>query len=320
MTFLRTAAASVLATALCGCLSSRVERVVGVDGSGDHRVFRLGAVTRLMMEPVLWRLEDTEKINFDRPVGLYFKDPLPPEFEKVTLRMLHDGKTGLPNAFIDPWCPGDVFTAGAGALFGTDIYADFDRRADFVRRLWDPRVRSAMRHDAPRDSNMGYALMLMAVCDELGATPQELCETHLVERYGLAETSFEVRDGMRERMAPAVAGLLPLLVPRGCPVPDGRGEDVSAHAGGMLSSAADILRVCHVMKPHLARAKGIFEELDMGDGRKALCVRGMTRGGSAFVGFDPVDGRAVAVLSNCADRLSGEGLETLDLCRERPER
>ena len=96
MTFLRTAAASVLATALCGCLSSRVERVVGVDGSGDHRVFRLGAVTRLMMEPVLWRLEDTEKINFDRPVGLYFKDPLPPEFEKVTLRMLHDGKTGLP--------------------------------------------------------------------------------------------------------------------------------------------------------------------------------------------------------------------------------
>lgn len=311
--------AAALALPMCGCMSERAVRALGVDGSDDHRIFRIGSVTRLMMEPVLWRLEDTEQINFDRPVGIYLKDALPPEFDKVTLRMLHDGATGLPCAFLSAWCPGDVFTASMGALFGADVYAEFDSRAEFVRRLWDPRVRSAMRHDGPRESNMGYALMMMAICDELGTTPQELCERHLVEPYGLSDTSFEPGDGMRGRVAQPCAGLFPLLVPRGCPVPDGRGGDVSMFAGGMCSSAADMLRVCHVIRPHLARSKALFEELDMGGGRKALCMRCWTRGGSAFVGFDAVDGRAVVVLGNCADRLAGEGLETLDSCRERFE-
>ena len=308
--------AAVLALPFCGCFSGRSVHVQGVDGSDDHRVFRIGALTRLMMEPVLWRLEDSERIKFNLPVGLYLRDPLPPEFDKVTLRMLHDGATGLPSAFLDPWCPGDVFTMSMGALVGTDIYEGFDSRAEFVRRLWDPRVRSSMRHDGPRDSNMGYALMMMAICDELKTTPQKLCEEYLVRPYGLRDTSFEIRDGMRERLMPTCAGRLPILVPRGCPVPDGRGGEISMLAGGMLSSAADILRVCHVMKPHLARARPIMKEKELGDGRKALCIGGMTRGGSAFVGFDPVDRRAVVVLGNCADWLSSEGLETLDLCRE----
>ena len=63
--------AGLAALLLCGgCLSSRPEsvEVADVDGSGDHRIFRIGALTQIMMEPVLWRLEDSKLVDFDRPV------------------------------------------------------------------------------------------------------------------------------------------------------------------------------------------------------------------------------------------------------------
>lgn len=293
----RTLLASLLA--LCaGCLGLRdnIVAVTDVDGSADHRIFRLGAATRIMLEPVLWRLEDRKLIDFDRPVGEFFKDDLPPEYADVTLRMLHDNQSGLPLNLIDPLCLGDIHEAFMCAAFGTELYRGFNRREAFVDRLWDVRYRKAVERRAPQVSNVGYALMMMAICDRLGQSLDELCARHLVEPYGLKDTAFVAEQGMRNRLTPACAGGLPLFSFAGAEIPDHRGEgEVTLFAGGMLSSPFDILRVCYVLMPHLDRAKGIFEERELDCGRKVLYCQAGTLGGRIFIGFEPED-RHVALL------------------------
>lgn len=286
---------------LAGCFSCRenVVTVAEADGSNDHRIFRIGSLTAIMLEPVLWKLEDTEKINFDLPVTIYFKDRLPKEYRNVTLRMLHDGKSGLPRDFIDPWCLSDVGDSLGCGLLGFNLYGSFDHRADFVRKLRAPRARAAIRHRRYREySNVGYALMLMAITDELGISLQELCEEYLVKTYGLKDTTFIPNEGMKERLTPACAGSWPWLLPEGAEVPENRDGEVTRYAGGMLSSASDMLKIGYVMLPHLDRARALLasERLDLG--HWVYYRTGMTCGGNAFLGFDTKRGRIAVVLGN----------------------
>ena len=301
----RRASARLLVTAglaaACGCVSWRdnVVEVRAADGSNDHRVFRIASLTKIMMEPVLWKLEDTEKINFDLPVTVYFKDELPEEYKTLTLRMLHDNKSGLPREFIDPLCLGDVYDALKCGFVGSNLYGSFDRRADFVRKLRDPRARSAIRHRLNRGgSNMAYALMMMAICDELNTTPQRLCEEYLIKPYGLKDTSFEVNDALRDRLTSACAGSLPWLYPGGMEVPDHRDGDVVMYTGGMLSSASDILKIAYVMLPHLDRARALLNAEKIGPRNWVYYRSGMIYGGNAFIGFDTKNNRAAVVLRN----------------------
>lgn len=295
-----------------GCLGFRenLVTVAAVDGSNDHRVFRIASLTKILMEPVLWKLEDTELINFDLPVTVYFKDKLPAEYEQITLRMLHDGKSGLPREFIDPWCLGDVYTAFKCGFVGSNIYADFDTREDFVCKLRDPRIRSAVRHrSGVLYSNMGYVLMMMAICDELGTTPQALCEKYLVEPYGLQDTSFVLKDSMRSRLTPSCAGHLPWFRFAGMEVPDHREGEITMLAGGLLSSASDILKVGYVMLPHLDRSRFLLlsEKLDR---RHWVYHRsGMIYGGHAFIGFDTKRKRVAVHLKNVTCWPSDDGLD-----------
>jgi len=309
---LRLAPLAAFLVVLSGCFSENLVTVQEIDGSNDHRVFRIASVTKLMMEPVLWQLEDAEKINFDNPVSLYLKNRLPPEFDKVTLRMLRDNTSGLPREFIDPWCLGDVYSAFKCGLVGSNLYDGFDRRGDFIRRLWDPRIRGDVRRREPRYSSVGFALMMMAICDELRTTPEELCRRYLVKPYGLQDTSFIVTEALRPRLTPACAGHLPWLRPAGWEVPDHRDGEVTMLAGGMLSSASDILRVCRVILPHLDRAKGLLERRTLSDGRTIYYRTGMIYGGHAFVGLDPVDSRAVVILKNETCWTSDDGFELME--------
>lgn len=303
---------TLLATA--GCLSCR-DNLVSLehaDGSNDHRIFRLASVTQVMMEPVLWRLEDDGLVSFRRPVTDYLWNPLPPEFTNVTLRALHDNTSGLPRDLLDLWCLGDIGTALACAVAGTDPYAGFSDRSEFVRRLWEPRIRGMVRNGSPGKSNVGYALMMMAICDHLGTTPQALCEKYLIEPYGLKDTSFEPAVGMLPRVARPCAGTFPLALPAGLEVDDHRVGDVTVMSRGMLSSASDVLKVCYVILPHLQRAKGVLDARTLDCGHEALYRDGAIGGGYAFVGFDPVDRHAVVVLENGTRWSSGRGFEVLD--------
>jgi len=318
----RSAVSAIVASVLCGCLSyhENIVRVTEVDGSNDHRIFRIGPATKLMLEPALWQVEDAERVNFDRPVTLYFKDKLPPEFDRVTLRMLHDGTSGLPDLFLDPWCLGDAFDSFNGKLTGADRYAKFDARANFVRKLWAPRVRGLVRRGEPCPSDMAWALMLMAITDELGETPEQLLQRYVVRPYGLEDTSFELRADLAPRLTKPCAGSRPWLLPSGAEVPDYRYGDVKMATGGLLSSASDLLKVCYVVLPHLDRARGLLSERRLSDGRKLYWLAGSTYGGRTFVGFDPKLRHAGVVLENVTGPATDEGFELFESLTPKPRR
>lgn len=303
-----------LVALLGGCLGLRdnIVTVTDVDGSSDHRVFRLGGATRVMMEPVLWRLEDREFIDFDRPVTAYFKGKLPPEFETVTLRMLHDNESGLPGDLVDAWSLGGMDDLFRGAAFGADPQRAFGAREAFVERLWDLRLRKAVERREPQRSDVGYALMMMAICDRLGQTLDELCERYLVEPYGLKDTAFVATLGMRSRLTTPCAGFRPWFCFAGSEIADHRGEsEFGLFSGGMLSSPSDILRVAFVILPHLDRAKGVFEE-DEVCGRKVLVCRAGTSGGRIFLGFEPQDRHVALVLRNDTGSAISDGYELME--------
>lgn len=309
--------------AVCaGCLGYRdnVVTVSDVDGSADHRIFRIGAATQIMLEPMLWRLEDLKLVDFDRPVTESFKGFLPPEFESVTLRMLHDGTAGLPRDFIDPMRISDLWAATAYVFAGSSLYRGFDRREDFVERLWEPRVRHAVARRDEGRSDMGYALLLMAICDRLGLSADELCQKYLVEPFGLKDTAFVATQGMRNRVTKACAGSVPYFLLRGMEVDDHRGEgEVSLYAEGMLSSAYDLLRICYVIMPHLDRAKHVLDERRISSGRTVWCRYGTVCGGNFFVGFDPEDSHAAVLLGNTTGNRSGVGLDLMENLVHPPE-
>lgn len=287
-----------------GCSSgrARVVDVTEVDGSTDHRIFRIGPLTRLMMEPVLWRLEDERVIDFDRPVADYFRTTaLPPEFDRLTLRDLHEDRTGLPRNFFDPLNLEGLFRLMAYDLWGLpERYVGFGSREDFVRHLWSVQTRAQLKRAVPQVSDAGYALLMMAICERLRQTPDELIRRYLVEPYGLKDTCFVPREAMRERLLCACAGERPWLRPAGTELSEVCDNEVTRFLVGMRSSPHDILRVAYVMLPHLDRFKGLLSEHALFNGRKVYVHSGMTWGGCAFLGFDPVDKRAVLRVRNAS--------------------
>ena len=312
---MKSGAGAVLLALCAGCFGFRddIATVTDVDGSADHRIFRIGVATQIVMEPVLWRLEDKKIVDFDRPVTESFKDFLPPEFESVTLRMLHEGKSGLPRDLIDPMKLMDVWAAAKYVFAGSNPYADFDRREAFVARLWEPWVRNCVARREPGRSDAGYALMMMAICDRLGLTADELCRKYLVEPYGLKDTAFVAELGMRNRVTKACAGAVPYVLLRGMEVDDHRGAgELSLYAEGLLSSSYDILRVCYVIMPLLDRAKPILDEHVLPCGRKVWYRCGTVPGGNAFVGFEPQDSHAVVLLGNTTGVSRKPGLELME--------
>ena len=307
--------AGLAALLLCGgCISSRPEsvEVADVDGSGDHRIFRIGALTQIMMEPVLWRLEDSKLVDFDRPVTACIHEYLPPEFDSITLRQLHDGKTSLPRTLNDLWRIDEMLLAD------TDAPGRIATRAAFARSLWDARVRVALRRDEPGRSDVGYALLLMAVCDVTGRTLDDLCREYLVEPYGLRDTSFSMTPGMATRLAEPRPALVPWLL--FIPGPDAmRVNETTSYAGGMFSSAYDILRVCYVVLPHIGRMRQLLDERELPCGRKVLYRTGRGGGCKAFVCFDAKDRRAALLLRNSGGSPLFDGLGMMERILNPPQ-
>ena len=292
--------------------------VVAVDNSEDHRIFRIASLTKLMFYPMLERLEAEGRIHFDWRLTECFKDPLPEEYRDLTLRDLLENRSGLPREFINPWCLGDVWTAFHCGFAGIDIYGAFSERRDFVRKLHEPMVRGDVKRRVRRYSNMGFALMMMAVCDRLGEGVESLFERYVVKPYGLQDTFFDVPPHARDRLTPACSGALPWLIPRGGAVPDHRLGEVARMTGGLKSSAADMLKVFNSLW-------GTIEGLDISgaedgeevwmlkvarleSGRKILYRHGMIYGGATFVGFDVDEKRIVLVMRNVTSWPSGEGV------------
>ena len=67
--------------------------VTDVDGSNDHRIFRVGALTPVLLEPVVWRLVDSKKIDLEWSLSDCLTAlPIPEEHRGLTLRALLAGE------------------------------------------------------------------------------------------------------------------------------------------------------------------------------------------------------------------------------------
>lgn len=314
----------LISLAVVGCASYRenLHLVTAVNGSNDHRIFRIASLTKLMMIPVIDSLEADALICLDDPVTEYFKSPLPVEYKDVTLRDLYENKSGMCREFLDNLSLADVFEAFHCGFAGIDIYRNFGRREDFVSYIHRPRNRVDVKKKVPQYSNMGFALLMMAITDKLDVTIEELCEERLVKRFGLVDTSFEPSEGMKERLTMACAGHLPWLYRKGSPCPDHQLLDVAKYTGGLKSSASDMLKVFNSLWPMIDEMKietrsdgelaGLFKVKKLDSGRKIAYRQGMIYGGNSFVGFDPVDHNIVIILKNVTCWPSNEGFKYMN--------
>ncbi len=241
--------------------------VTDVDGSNDHRIFRVGGLTRVLLEPVVWRLVDSKKINLDWPVtDCLTKTPIPPEYARLTLRTLLEGEAALPNDF--------------AREDGETPYAAF------VRGLWDVRTRGRMMLDEPRSSDVAYAFFWIAVSERLGMSFEELLDEYLVRPYGLKDTSFEPMPSRHSRLvrAETIEGEV-LTLPR-------------LFSCGLLTSPHDILRIAYVMLPHVvARSRARLQSSTLLCGNEILYALWESPDGAAFLGFDIVSNRVILRLT-----------------------
>ena len=236
--------------------------VTEIDGSGDHRIFCVGALTRVLLEPVVWRLADTGRIDLNAAVTDCLTTPIPPEYERLTLRDLHAGQAALPD--------------DAQPISGETPHAAL------VRCLWSLRTRVDFAFGSPRPSKVASALFWVAVSERLGLTLDQLLTTYLVEPYGLKDTSFLPVEARQGRM---VASNRSRSLPSLC-------------SDGLLSSPHDILRLAHVMLPHLARARAWLRTDSLLCGHAIAYAFGETPDdGAAFLGFDHETRRTVLRLS-----------------------
>lgn len=308
------------------CVALSVERDgrcrLSAHNCTEHSIFRIASVSKLMLYLLVLELQEERVIDLEAPVTRYYKGRLADEYQGVSLRDLLENRSGLPREFLFGWNPVDLIEAANCGFWGTDIYRTFGERESFENCLNAWYVRRMVRARERQYSNVGFALLMMAITDHLSLSIDELVKTRLVDKYGLVDTSFDPTGEMAQRYTRACAGSLPWLKGRGESVPDHRLGEVARDTGGIRSSAADVRRIGAVywsMIDALCTASLVDKELVgalevkvLSSGRRILYRQGMIYGGASFVGFDPEDHRLVIILRNVTSWPSDEGFDLMD--------
>lgn len=303
------------------------ETVFACAGDADeHSLYRIASLSKLFFAPVLLKLHERGRINLDRPVSAYSKLALPPECARVTLRDLLENQSGLPREFLTPWNPVDMWTAFSCGFVGSHIYADFDDRESFAREMWRSRWRAAMRKGGNVYSNMGFALLGMAVEDALGRDLETILREELTGPRHLADTTYFPHGDQTNRLTRACAGHLPWFVRRRHEVPDHRLGDALRATGGLFSSASDCLtffRSCWPLVDAYIKDRplesypdeavyGLLRVHVLPNGHRIVYRAGMIYGGASFVGYDPSSRTLVVILRNVTSWPDRRGFDVME--------
>ena len=303
------------------------EPVFGCAGGADERsLYRIASLSKIFLYPVLLHLHADGRLDLDSPVTAYSKLDLPPECTRMTLRDLLENRSGLPREFLTPWNPVDMFIAFHCGFVGSHIYADFDDREGFVREMWRPWWRAAMRKGGNVYSNMGFGLLGMAVEDALGRDLETILHDELTGPRHFADTTYFPHGDQTNRITRACAGHLPWFVRRHHEVPDHRLGEALRATGGLFSSAADCLkffRSCWPLVDAFIKDRPLefySDEADYGflrihvlpSGRRILYRAGMIYGGASFVGYDPSSRTLVVILRNVTSWPDRRGFEVME--------
>ena len=269
----------------------------GFGGAGRQTIFEIGSVTKVFTALLLADMAERGQVRLSDPAARY----LPGGTGPVTLADLATHTSGLPRL------PSGL--RWSALAHPRDPYAGYP--AARLARAAHRSLRASSRPNAYAYSNYGYGLLGYLLGQAAGSSYQALVTERVCGLLGLADTTFEVPQAARGRLAQGHA--------RGRAVP-GWHMGALAGAGGLHSTATDLaklLRACPAapagtpleaairatMRPRAAIPSGqigLAWHLTLRGDRELIWHNGMTGGYSAMIAFDPVRSLGVAALANAA--------------------
>lgn len=273
---------------------------------GPGTRFPIGSLTKGYTAALLSVLVDEGQLHWDDTLAQLLPDlHLNPQAGRITLLQLATHSAGLPRQ------PTELRMLTGLLRFtftGSNFYQVLDakRLARFMAGFTPP------PHPEPAYSNIGYALIGMAIEARTGRPLASLLAEKVLAPLQLADTGFE--PGSIHR-AQGHAGDQPYFMPRGRPVADWRFPAAMQGSAALYSSAADLLEfaVAHldadtgplnhvladnlrVRTPRRQDAPGVAWVTDEFEGIPITNQVGMAVGHTAYVGLHRESRIAVVVL------------------------
>ncbi|MEE1830472.1 serine hydrolase domain-containing protein [Streptomyces sp. SP17KL33] len=160
-------------------------------GHDADRFVEIGSLTKVLTGTVLARLEAAGGLGFDTPLEECLDEV--PRGTGITLRHLAEHTSGLPRL------PAGLTGQPTGPP--DDPYAGFTETAlrESLREL--DRV-TAGRQGREEYSNLGYAVLGLALTTVTGRSYQQLLDTHVLLPLGLGAGAMTARPPERRRLVP----------------------------------------------------------------------------------------------------------------------
>lgn len=273
---------------------------------GPDTRFPIGSLTKGYTAALLGVLVDEGALRWDETLAeLLPQLQLTPQAARLTLLQLATHSAGLPR---QPTDLGLLTGLLRFTFTGSNFYEvlDADGLARFMAHFTPP------AHPEPAYSNIGYALIGMAIEARTGKPLDALLADKVLAPLRLAHTGFDPGNAPR---AQGHAGDQPYFMPRGRPVADWRFPPAMQGSAALYSTAADLLdfAVAHldadaghlnglladnlrVRTPQPQDAPGIAWVTDDFDGIPIANQVGMAVGHTSYVGVHRDSRMAVVVL------------------------
>jgi CubicO group peptidase (beta-lactamase class C family) len=276
-------------------------------------VFQVGSLSKGFLSALLEMLIEEGVFSWDDTLEDLFPSHSDISFQakSITLLELATHTSGLPRQIFDL----PQLSRFANFLFtGDNIYRNLDQAAIFSY-LQDPSIH---QRGQVQYSNIGYALIGLAIESRTSQNVDDLIERRLLAPLGLTATKFDAdRLPAGIRRAHGHAGDQPKFVRRGTPIQDWEFDRALRSSAGAFSNARDLLRYAsahtqqpiegmgqvlqHTLAPHacgLSSCAGLawtIEHFPTGDIAYQV---GLMGGYTSYIGINVQKQIAVVVLMN----------------------
>lgn len=302
-------------------------------------LFQIGSITKLFTASLMTVLEDEKILDSKSTIGSFMGPKFKPRTEwvkNITIESLATHSSGLPAEYQDL----KMLRDSIQFLFtGENIWRNLEEK-----ELWEfVETFNFGYQEAPkyRYSNVAY-VFLGGILGRV--VPNADYETLLLEKIttplGLTDTVFVLNEEQKSRMATGYSGSAPPFMKRGIRMPPWDFQNGLNAAGGLYSSAKDLMTFLKVnmeeAKTPLAKSlkKTQEKKVKFANGHLGLAwfletlpeshhnqvyINGIISGYTSYVGFDPITQVGVVVLQNTMNMNYEFGEKLLDrlvLCRK----
>lgn len=270
---------------------------------GPSTVFEIGSITKVFTATVLATMAARDEVSLDAPVGQYLPPDLaPPERNGVaiTLANLSEQNSGLPQLPAN-FAPRDA----------ANPWVDYS--VDDLSRYFSALTLARTPGERFEYTNLGVGLLGMALSRRAGMSYEELVAERILRPLGMASTGIRSTPAMIRARAIGHDQ-------QGVPTADWQMSVPFEASGALRSTMVDLLKFLDANigppKNDLERAMRTAHEprATAGSGRIGLnwmssrtpggvdivYHNGNTGGFSSYIGFDPVRGVGVVMLTNQA--------------------